>query len=170
MFIACSPLGSVSFLSAAWGGRVSDIEIVRESGFIDPKYHLLGDQILADRGFTLQDDFAASCGAELIIPAFTKGTDQLSAQEVEVSRKISSVRIHIERVIGLLKNRYTILQGTMPIQMIKCLTDEVSEIARIDKLLRVCASLTNLGEGIVYSEKGDDEDDSDDYDDDDSMI
>ena len=158
VFLGCTPLGSVSFLSAAWGGRVSDVELVRESGFIDPKFHLPGDQILADRGFTLQDDFAAACGAELIIPAFTKGRSQLSAQEVEVSRKISSVRIHVERVIGLLKNRYTILQGTLQIQVIKSLTDEVSEMARIDKLLRVCAGLTNLGEGIVYSESFSDED------------
>ena len=82
----------------------------------------------------------------------------MSAHEVEVSRKISSVRIHVERVIGLLKNRYTILQGTLQIQVIKSLTDEVSEMARIDKLLRVCAGLTNLGEGIVYSESFSDED------------
>ena len=45
-----------------------------------------------------------------------------------MSRKISSVRIHAERVIGLLKNRYTILQGSLQIQVIKSLTDEVSEI------------------------------------------
>ena len=73
------------------------------SGFIDPKYHLPGYHILADWGFTLQDDFAAACGAELIIPAFTKGRSQMSVQEVEVLRKISSVCIHVERVIGLLK-------------------------------------------------------------------
>ena len=34
-----------------------------------------GDQLLADRGFTLADDFAAGSGAELIVPAFTKGKD-----------------------------------------------------------------------------------------------
>ena len=37
------------------------------------------DQILADRGFTLVDDFAAASGAELITPPFTKGKRQLSA-------------------------------------------------------------------------------------------
>lgn len=67
-----------------------------------------GDQILADRGFTLQDDFAAGSCSLLINPAFTKGKTQLFASEVEKSCKISSVRIHIERVI-VFKNRYTVL-------------------------------------------------------------
>ena len=65
-----------------------------------------GDQILADRGFTLQNDFASAYGAHLILPAFTKGKKQLTAQEVESSRKLSSLRLHIERIIGCLRNRY----------------------------------------------------------------
>jgi hypothetical protein len=67
------------------------------------------------------------CSAELIIPSFTKGKKQLSAKEVETSRKISSVRIHIERVIGLKKNRYTILKGPLPIIVIKSFSDEVED-------------------------------------------
>ena len=157
VFIACTPNGSVSFLSCAWGGRVSDIEIVRQSGFIHQRYHHPGDQILEDRGFTLQDDFASICGAELIIPAFTKGKKQLSAQDVEISRKISSVRIHVERVIGLIKNRFAMLQGTLPITTIKSLNDEADEnnVARIDKMIRSCAIHVNLSDGIVYSESSD---------------
>ena len=57
----------------AWGGRVSDIDIVRESGFINRNISCHGYQILAHRGFTLQDEFATGCGVELIIPSFTKG-------------------------------------------------------------------------------------------------
>ena len=41
-------------MSKAWGGRVSDVEIVKESGFMDSKNHMPADQVLADRGFTLQ--------------------------------------------------------------------------------------------------------------------
>ena len=54
----------------------------------------LGDQILADRGFTLVDDFVVACIAELIIPKFTKGKKQLDAKSVEITRKIANVRIH----------------------------------------------------------------------------
>ena len=152
VFVSCNVLGAVNFLSCAYGGRASDVQIVRESGFIDPKLHLPGDQILADRGFTLHDDFAAACGAELLTPAFTRGKKQLSAREVEVSRKISSVRIHIERVIGLLKNRYTILQGTMLIHCVKRQQDELDAciVASCDKIINVCAALNNMSESIVY--------------------
>ncbi|CAC5410034.1 unnamed protein product [Mytilus coruscus] len=153
-FIACNPLGVVTFLSNAWGGRVSDNELVHSCGFIHRKYHHPGDQILADRGFLLQDDFATECSAELLIPAFTKGKKQLPAKDVETSRTLASVRIHIERVIGLMKNRYTILKGTLNIVLVKSLNDEVEEscFTSIVKIVRVCASLTNLGDGIVYSE------------------
>ena len=39
--------------------------------------------------------------ASLCIPAFTKGKDQLSLIEVEETRAIAIVRIHVERVIGM---------------------------------------------------------------------
>lgn len=151
MFIACTPLGAISFLSLAWGGRASDIQIVKESGFINPNLHLPGDQILADRGFTLQDDFATVCSAELVLPSFTKGKNQLPPGDVETSRDKSNIRIHVERVIGLLKNRFTILQGQLPIHTIKSLKEEASnaEVASIDKIITVCAALCNLGGSIV---------------------
>jgi hypothetical protein len=110
-----------------------------------------GDQILADRGFPLQDDFATVCGTHIIIPAFTKGKKQLSAQEVEFSRKLSSVRLHIERVIGNLRNRYTILKSVLPVQSLMSVKDEkyCVAIANIDKIVKVCAALTNLRSGII---------------------
>lgn len=154
LFISCSPVGHINFVSRAWGGRASDIHIVRESGFINPALHMPGDQILADRGFTLVDDFASVCGAQLILPPFTKNKKQLSAEEVERARTISSVRIHIERVIGLVKNRYTILKGPVPIRCVKSQADEKKQeqYSSIDKIIKVCAALVNLGDSIVFKE------------------
>lgn len=40
VLISCNPYGQINFLSPAWGGRVSDVQIVRESGFISSSYHL----------------------------------------------------------------------------------------------------------------------------------
>ena len=88
VLISFTPLGASNYISKHYGGRVSDRQITRESGFTTSKYHMPGDQILADRGFTLRDDFAAGASAELLIPAFRKGKSQLSAREVEVSWKI----------------------------------------------------------------------------------
>ena len=55
-----------------------------------------GDLVLADCGFDILD--------ELTLPPFTKGKSQLSHREVEESRSLSRIRIHVERVIGRLKN------------------------------------------------------------------
>ena len=153
-FIACTPLGSISFISKAWGGRATDIEIVRDSGFISSSFHLPGDQILADRGFLLHDDFATVCLAELLTPSFTKNKKQLSASDIETSRSISSVRIHVERIIGLMKNKFDILKGPLSIKVIKSVKDEASQcdISSVDKIVHDCAALTNLGAGIVYGE------------------
>ena len=99
---------------------------------------LPGDIVLADRGF----DIADSVGfyqAKLYIPAFTKGKKQLSVQEVEETRKIANVRIHVERVIGLVRRKYVILQSILPTE----------SLAPIDKIAPVCCALTNLSESIV---------------------
>ena len=94
--IACTPYGSISFISQAWGRRVSDVDIVRDSGFININIHCHGDQTFVDRSFTLQNEFAADCVVELIIPSFTKGKKQLSSKEVETLRQIVTVQIHVK--------------------------------------------------------------------------
>ena len=85
------------------------------------------DAILADRGFYIADDLAIR-GAKLEIPSFTKGKKQM---EVEKFRQISCVRIHVERVIGLLRNKYRIIQGTLPISFIKRPSDSTPTIDKI---------------------------------------
>ena len=64
--------------------------------------------ILADRRFDIAES-VATMQARLHIPAFTKGKSQLSALEVEETRSIANARIHVERVIGLIRQKYTIL-------------------------------------------------------------
>ena len=128
---------------------------VRDLEFTTLKYHWPGDQILADQGFTLSKDFALNSGTELLIPAFTRGKKELSATEVEGTRKIVSVHLHIERVIGLLKNCYTILKGILPLQLVKGIADEANSkpFSSCDKIVTVCAALVNLGESIVYKNR-----------------
>ena len=50
---------------------------------------LLGDMILADRGFTIQESAGMYC-AEVRVPAFTKGKKQLSKVEIETARQLST--------------------------------------------------------------------------------
>ena len=84
VFISCTPLCAVNFVSKYQGERASDIQIVRESGSTTTRFHMSGDQILANRGFTLVENFALNSGSELIIPAFTR--EKNSFQPVKLSQ------------------------------------------------------------------------------------
>ena len=76
---------------------MSDKYLTEHSGLLNKI--LPGDLILADRGFAIAEDVSL-VGAKLAMPAVTKSHDQLTAVEVEESRSVSNVRIHVERVIG----------------------------------------------------------------------
>lgn len=84
-----------------------------------------------------------------LIPAFTKGKEQLSAREVETTRRLARVRIHVERVIGHLRKKYKTLQETLPINMIKLSSDNENKNCFIDRILIVTAALTNLLPSVV---------------------
>ena len=100
---------------------------------------------MADRGFTC-DEYARMMLAEIKTPPFTRGKNQLEKLDVDWSRELSLVRIHIERVIGVLKQKYTILQGVLPITLVAG-TD--GSYTTIDKIVRVCCALVNLCPSVV---------------------
>ena len=89
-------------MSNAWGGRTSDKFLTENCGILDKL--VPGDMVMADRGFTIHESVAFR-RSELAIPAFTKGKKQLDPLDVEKTRNISKVRIHVERVIGLLRRK-----------------------------------------------------------------
>ena len=145
ILLGISPNGVITFASKCWGGRVTDKEITQKSGFLD----LLepGDVVLADRGFNIKEDIEFH-RAKLEIPAFIKrGRSQFSQKDVEYSARLAKIRIHVERVIGLLKNKYTILQATLSIRFIK--HDNDTEYSQIDKIVIICCALANLSKPVV---------------------
>lgn len=142
--LGITPQGVISFISKSWGGRTSDKHITENCGFLSNI--LPGDIILADRGFDIQATVGSLC-AEVKIPAFTKGKSQLSPLDVEATRKIANVRIHVERVIGLVRQKYTILSGTLPIDFL--LTKKNDDIPLVDKSAHVCCGLVNMCESVV---------------------
>ena len=68
-------------------------------------------------------------------------------KKVERSKRIAKVCIHVEWVIGLLKNKYTILQSTLPVCLLKVKSD--TYCAFIDRMLLVCAALINFCPTVV---------------------
>ena len=143
--ISITPQGVISFISRGWGGRASDQFITENSGFLDNI--LAGDVILADRGFLVEEALGTR-GASLHIPAFTRGKDQLTVIEIEKTRNIANVRIHVERVIGCVRQHFTILNatGVLPKEYYQQKQDDV---VLLDAIVKVCCALNNMCGGVV---------------------
>ncbi len=73
VLIGITPHGTVSFVSEAWGGMVSDKFLTESSGILDCL--MPGDIVLADRGFDISDSIGMM-QAKLHLPAYTKGKSQ----------------------------------------------------------------------------------------------
>ena len=128
--IGISPDGVVTFISSLYSGSISDKELTRRSGILD----LLepGDSVMADRGFDIEDDLLLR-GVQLNIPPFMRGKAQFSENELVVTRRIASLRIHVEREMERIKN-FHIFDRSLPVQL--------TDIA--DRILFVCCILTNF--------------------------
>ena len=89
--------------------------------------------------------------AQLAIPTFGRGKDQLDLVEVEETWSIANVRIHVERIIDLLQRKYTILSGILPIDFLisSPYGSQEGAIPVIDRILNLCSALVNLYPGIV---------------------
>ena len=140
--------GTISFVSKAWGGRTSDKFLTENCGIMEKL--LPGDLVMADRGFTIHESLVCK-QAKLAIPPFTRGKDQLDPVDVKKTKGIANVYIHVKRVIGLLRRKYTILSGTLPIDYLFCNQNGSQEEATsmIDRIINVCSTLVNICPGIV---------------------
>ena len=124
---------------------MSDKYIVEHSGYLSKL--LPGDVILADRGFNVSDSVALK-GATLDLPAFTRGCEQLSPSQVEATRKIANVRIHVERIIGVVRQRFQILSATGVLQK-ELVSHTTTRGVVLDSIVSTCCALNNVLEGIV---------------------
>ena len=137
--IGITPQGTVYFLSRAWTDRVSDKYLTEHCVF-------LNQLVMADRGFDINACVRLMM-ATIKMPAFTKGNTQMPAIELERSHKLAHLRIHVERFIGLLRQKCTFLGETVPIDYL--FVNDGKLIATIDKIATVCCALTNLNRPVV---------------------
>ena len=54
----------------------------------------------------MKEEFNEIAGVELLTPAPIEVRSQFSSQEVDISIQLASVRVHVERVIGLIKKQF----------------------------------------------------------------
>lgn len=136
--IGISPSGAVSFVSDLYAGRSSDKQITNDCGILD----LLeaGDSVMADKGFEIAGDLPQ--GVTLNIPPFLGGKDHLSIEEETETRRIASVRIHVERAIARIKN-FKILSTIFPVSM----------AADINKVWIICCYLSNFLPPLIKNDR-----------------
>lgn len=135
VLVGATPSGLISYVSPAFGGSTSDRQIVERSDL--PDRCDSGDSVMADKGFDVQDLFA-NRNVAVNIPSFFRKKNQMCTKKVLHDRKVSSKRVHIERIIGLGKT-YKIL--THPLN--------TSETALASDIIRVCYMLCNFRKCIV---------------------
>ena len=113
------------------------MELTQVSGFLQELEGKDGISVMADRGFTIKG-LLKEINVELNIPPFLEGRQQLPADEVKHGRQIASLRIHVERAIGRVK-QFTILQGNFPLSMAR----------QVNQIVCVCAWLTNFHPALI---------------------
>jgi hypothetical protein len=128
-----TPSGAISFISPLFGGSISDRELFIQSGL----YHKLevGDAVMADRGFNIAD-LLEQKGVSLNIPP-RKTRSQFDSIELLETRRIASLRIHIERAFSRVKS-------------FKILNNIPNNMAGLSsEIFYTCAILTNFQPPLI---------------------
>ena len=99
----------------------------------------MGDSVMADRGFLIEDILPDSVSLNIL--PFLDGRGQFDSHELVQTRRIASVRIHVERAIERVKN-YRILSF---------LPATLCPIAQ--HIVFVCCFLTVLMEPLLLPDK-----------------
>ena len=133
--VGVTPGGLMSCMSDACGGSTSDRQMIERGGLINKVSK--GDSIMADKGFDVHDLFAP-VDVTVNIPTFFRNKNRMTGQSVVRDGKISSKRVHVERIIGLAKT-YKIL--TQPLNH--------TEIMLSSDIAFICFMLVNFRKCIV---------------------
>ncbi|KAL3862189.1 hypothetical protein ACJMK2_026408 [Sinanodonta woodiana] len=135
ILVGVSPCGVISFVSNCYAGSISDKKITELSGVLDLCEP--GDSVMVDKGFLISD-LTTPKGIDVIIPHFKSKMKQFTRRQVEETRRIANLRIHVEREIQRIKV-FKILDGVMPI----CCHLTASDV------FKICAALTTLQPSLV---------------------
>ncbi|XP_006001716.1 DNA repair protein XRCC2 isoform X1 [Latimeria chalumnae] len=135
--IGITPQGTISFVSKAWGGQVSDEMCTESCGILNNL--LPGDVLVSNRGIRCAE-----------LKASVDGKPQLVRASIDSSPQLFRLRMHMKNVIGHMRKKYAILQGTLPINL--STVKQGYNVRTLDMIVFICAALTNMTPGVVKLE------------------
>ena len=133
--IGITPAGTIPFIGQLYTGSISDREIVIRSGLLELPFDE-SDSVMAEKGFTIED--LLPLGVYLNIPPFLGKSAQMPADQVVLTQKIASLRMHVERAINKIKN-FHIWDGVLPLSL----------FGLANQIWSVCALLCNAQPSII---------------------
>ena len=129
--VGISPAGAITFVSDAYPGSISDPALVEACGIL--KLLNAGDNLLADKGFTIFKELNAIGAGLLMPPKRFAGVGSFTASETLETRKSAHLRIHVERANARLR-AYRYINKTV----------RISQADLFGCAVKVCAGLCNL--------------------------
>ena len=96
VLIVITPQSTISYVSQAWGGQTSDKFLTVKCGILNKL--LPWGLVLADRGFTTVESVMFQ-QAQLAIPSFMKGKDQLDPVDVEKTRRLQMLAFMLKGLL-----------------------------------------------------------------------
>ncbi|XP_018972001.1 uncharacterized protein LOC109103116 [Cyprinus carpio] len=122
--IGMAPHGAVTFVSSVCAGSVSDKELLKQSGivsFLKPEM-----AIMVKKGFFI--DNYVPC--KVYRPSCLLKQEKMPAEEVRETQSIAQLRVHIERLIGRVK-QHKLLDTVIPL----CDTRTINQLYTVACLL-----------------------------------
>ena len=140
-YLLCiTPDGLVIFVSEGYAGRVSDIKLFETSGIMDilPKDCWL----MADRGFKSIDALLKTKNIQLVRPPSVKSTEKPSKSDVLLTKRIASIRIHVERSV----RRFREFKLLVPHST---LDHTLMNNSLIDDVIKITSGVINLQQPLI---------------------
>ena len=138
--VGVSPAGLITYISDGWGGKASDKEIFNGTRLVELLEPYV-DGVMVDKGFHIEMELLER-GIELFRPPFLRNKSQFSKTEACLTAEIAAARVHVERVIGRLK-QFKLLTGKL----------QWGLLPYMNCVLKVISAITNLSRPVLAPER-----------------
>lgn len=136
--ISSTPDGVINFISPGFSGRISDTTLLEECGYL--QVLPVGASVMADRGFKHIEHLLINRSCKLIRPPSVEHGRKPSKKEVLETKRIASLRIHIERTIRRIRE-FKFLKPH------SCINNKSVSLA--DDIVIIAAALINLQSPLI---------------------